>query len=53
MSRKRIRFTCTCCKRRRGHTLLAGFMGKFKPLCETCAMALERARNFEEEGCKP
>lgn len=52
MSRKRIRFTCTCCKRRRGHTLLGGFMGKFKPVCEPCAIAMERARNFEPEGVK-
>jgi hypothetical protein len=41
---KRIRFTCACCKRRRGSTRLGGFMGKLLPVCEECAIRLERER---------
>lgn len=53
MSRKRIRFKCCCCQRWRGHTRLAGFMGKLRPVCGPCAAALEQARNIDLEGCKP
>jgi hypothetical protein len=51
--RKRLRFTCVVCGRRRGHTLLAGFLGKFRPVCEDCATGLERQRKLANEGgCK-
>lgn len=48
--RKRLRFTCVVCGRRRGHTLLAGFMGKFRPVCEDCVLRIEQARKFPTEG---
>jgi hypothetical protein len=40
--RRRLRFTCACCKRRRGFTRLSGRWSKREPLCEDCAMRLER-----------
>lgn len=52
MKRRRIRFKCAVCLRWRGHTRLACFMGKLRPVCEPCAMAMERARNLEPEDAK-
>ena len=48
--RRRLRFTCEVCHRRRGPTRLAGCMGKRRPVCEDCALAMERAREFPNEG---
>jgi hypothetical protein len=48
--RRRLRFTCACCKRRRGYTLLSGRWSKREPLCEDCALRIEQARKFTNEG---
>jgi hypothetical protein len=51
--RKRYRFTCACCKRRRGFTLMSGRWSKREPLCEDCALRMEQARKFPtKEGNK-
>ena len=50
MRRKRTRFTCACCKRRRGAARLGGFMGKLLPVCEDCAARLEKARDETSTG---
>lgn len=39
-ARRRVRFTCAVCGRRRGFTKLAGFAGKFRPKCTDCAERL-------------
>jgi hypothetical protein len=40
--KKRIRFTCACCKRRRGFTRLSGRWWRWEPLCDECAVLLKR-----------
>lgn len=50
MRRQQTRFVCACCKRRRGATRLGGFMGKLLPVCEDCAVRLEKARADSSTG---
>lgn len=44
MKRRRIRFTCTVCGRRRGFTRCSGRFAKRQPICEECCLRLERER---------
>ncbi len=52
--KRQIRFTCACCKRRRGFTRLSGRWWRWEPLCEECVALIERVRNEEStrEGTK-
>lgn len=55
MQRRRIRFKCAVCERWRGHTKLAGFVGKLRAACVDCwnrwgaTMNNERERRQEDE----
>jgi hypothetical protein len=45
MKNFRVRFKCAFCERWRGHTLLAGFLGKLRPACVDCWSRWERTMN--------
>jgi hypothetical protein len=36
MKNFQVRFKCAVCERWRGHTRLAGFLGKLRPACVDC-----------------